>query len=353
MTIQEQWEAIYVLIFILLVLCLIPISKFLKRPALNRKSKNPDVQPKRPQEKPSISEAFSGFIGNERAIGILSDILSYSDKSKTKVPNLAIFGPRSTGKSELVRRISRFVGLPSFKWDRTSLSPTRMAKLLAEMAPNQIVSPCIFFIDEVHAIPRAAQDALLTATEPRDGALMAGGLEYDVSNVLFIVATTDPGKLTDAFRSRFNSFELEEYNEEEVATILKSRSVLDKKFPNGVAKLDPEAYFIIAKLAKCIPRQALIGLEHIGRLVDLKKVDPTDLEDIKKKTMTFFNCDNQGLTDLDKKYIQTIERLGPIGQRALCSILNVDKDTLEKMIEPFLMREGYVRMTSRGRVRKL
>lgn len=331
MSIEDQKEVlglIYTILGIgglLFIICL-----FWRKPKTKQKTHSAESPTNTKKYNPeNFDSVFEGFVGNNNSVSVVRNLLAAHQISKEKLPNLAIFGRRSTGKTELVRRISRAFRGPTIHLDKTTLVP----KLFFEIVKERAAEPCIMFIDEVHAVSRKIQDALLTALESNDGTLTMFGETIDVSKITFIVATTDPGKLSDAFLSRFIVVRLSEYSEEEVFQMLKHKS----------ADLPESDLRKIVKLSKEVPRVAISGLEYIQKVGRFSELST------EKLVMQFFQCNKDGYTKQDLKYKEVIMEHGPIGLSAISSVMGVDKDTIKNVIEPPLVRRGDVIFTTKGR----
>lgn len=328
MTIEEQ-EVLYQQItnLFLLALCfgfLFFALKWLKNQALKK------------QERQSSSitkgDPFNGFIGNERVVSILRIYLAASSS-----PNLLFSGPRSVGKTELAKRYAKAKGSRLVTLEKTSLAPARFKKILLDLPAEQ---PILFFVDEVHALPAAIQDMLLTACEPNDKKITLLGTVFDLKRCGFIAATTNIGKLSSAFQSRFTILEMEEYTEADIAEILMWKFPESTIFTHSFLKT-------IARYSKLVPRVAIQGCEYL--LLLLKQDENLNEIELEAHLKLYFDCDESGLTKQDREYLEIVSRLQPVSSQTLCSMLCVDKDTLENSIEPFLMKNGFIRKTNKGR----
>ena len=150
-------------------------------------------------------EAFQGFVGNEVAITKLKRLIRYARMRSISLPNLGLFGPRSTGKTELCRRIARAMGLPVLTLSKSTLNSEEsfFKEVTKELSNNSDGMLCpdsmIVFIDEVHVLSQRIQDSLLTALERDDRCFRSKHGDIDTRNITFIMATTEPGKLSQPF----------------------------------------------------------------------------------------------------------------------------------------------------------
>lgn len=296
---------------------------------LSRKAKTKEDALPNPQRD---LRAFEGFIGNKRIVEMLFNIAGFKSP-----PNVLFSGPRSSGKTELARRYSRCLGFDFVVLDKLSLQPKRFAEILDAAAEQQT----LFFIDEIQSLSPQTQEFLLTATEPNDKSITIKGIRYDLKKHSFVAATTNKGKLSDAFISRFAVLELQEYSEEEIAEILIS------KLPECNQIFTFSFLKEIAKYSKLVPRSAIIVCEYCLKLVESNpNLNEFELAEEARK---WFDCDRNGLTKQDKHYLEIVELLQPVSASSLCAMMSVDKETLESSIEPFLLKNKLIKRTNRGR----
>ena len=188
-----------------------------------------------------IHPVFKGFVGNRRAVEALSIQLRYVEQTgTTAIRSVGLFGPKSTGKTELSRRLATALGVPYLPLSETGLRDIdqladRMQERVREAGtPMTVVDrqggqavlrspPMLLFIDEVHQLKARVQDALLPVLEADDRTLRGSQVIIDAREVSFVIATTDWGKLRDPFRSRVRTVMLDPYNTDEVAKMLQYR----------------------------------------------------------------------------------------------------------------------------------
>src|SRR5581483_4411757 len=196
------------------------------------------IDPSRARAQRYVDEVFEGFIGNTGPVTRLKRMLMIAAlEEKRWLEPVALFGLKSTGKTELARRIARALDVPQAELsDATLSSPDDLANRIRATAdaagmplrqhkgPHRastvVAPPMVIFIDEVHLLKPKVQDSLLKALEPDDRLLLSRLATIDTQQVTFIIATTDPGDLRDAFKSRIIRFELKEYTLSELVQIL-------------------------------------------------------------------------------------------------------------------------------------
>ena len=307
-----------------------------------------------------------GFIGNQSAVDRLKRSLRFAThRGHRWLDPIGLFGPRSTGKTELARRISQALDVPVLQLSETNLrSAEDLARGLERVAQdhgsamrNERVAngsmrmrapPTVVFIDEVHLLGRRVQDTLLTAIEPNDRTLIAAGRTIDTSQVTFIMATTDPGRLSEAFRSRITALQLTEYSVEEIVGILLSHIHDRARFPQEAELLDHNALTAISVAGRLVPRQALQLLRDVSEAVALGDATPAE-GGVRRYILETRTIDSRGLAERDYRYLRSLYPDLRKGAEALAVELGEDPTTIEYDIEPFLIRQGLVQRQSGGR----
>ena len=320
-----------------------------------------------------VHAVFKGFVGNGAAIEALSIQLRYVEQTGARaIRSVGLFGPKSTGKTELSRRLARALGVPYLPLSETGLRDIdQLADRMQERAreagmPMTVVdhqggqavlrSPTMLvFIDEVHQLSARVQDTLLPVLEADDRILRGSRVIIDARDVSFVIATTDWGKLRDAFRSRVRAVMLEPYSAEEVVQMLRCRIEAtseahdsDRDIDPLVGELSEDALFAISIAARAVPRVALDLLREIGMALRIR-ICGTDAEAVWEHIQKMVPCDRQGLTSRDRKYLRIVANRGPIGLDSIATELGIDRSNVEGAIEPFLAQMGWVQRGSTGR----
>lgn len=210
----------------------------------------------------------------------------------------------------------------------------------------------VLFIDEVHRINRAVEEYLYPALEDfcldvtQDRGIGARVLRLNLNRFTLIGATTRSGLLTSPLRARFGiNFRLDYYPTDDLYKIVKrSAKILDVPIVDDATKE-------IATRARGTPRIANRLLRRIRDFAQVKEMDTIDLE-ICEYALERLEVDKRGLDEMDKKIIKTIiEKFqgGPVGINNLAVAVGEDSQTIEEVFEPFLIMEGFIKRTPRGR----
>jgi len=331
------------------------------------------VEPQAQPAAENIHPVFTGFIGNQAAVDALSIQLQYAEE--TGAPALravGLFGSKSTGKTELARRLARALDVPFLPLSETGLGDvdqlaTRMQELAREHGQTMAVvaregglpilrSPrMLVFIDEVHQLSSRVQDMLLPVLEADDRTLRGSQVIIDARDVSFVVATTDWGKLREPLRSRVRKVTLEAYTADEVALMLRSRvlaSELDASngaaIDGSVRRLEDNALLAVATAARAVPRVALDLLREVGMALRIGRCEPT-ADGVWKHLQQLVPCDRNGLTREDHRYLRILARRDRAGLTTIAAELRTDPSNVASAIEPFLVQMGWVHFHPNGR----
>ena len=320
-----------------------------------------------------IHQVFEGFVGNKAAVEALSIQLRYVEQTSGKsIRSVGLFGPKSTGKTELSRRLASALEVSYLPLSETGLRDIdQLADRMQERAretgtPMTVVDqqggqavlrspPMLVFVDEVHQLSSRVQDTLLPVLEADDRMLRASRVIIDARDVSFVIATTDWGKLREAFRSRVRAIMLEPYNTDEVVLMLRYRVEAASQGHGTGADVDPavgelgdDALVAIATAARAVPRVALDLLREIGMALRIRICGP-EVDAVWEHLQKMVPCDRQGLTSRDRKYLRIVGSRGPIGLDNIATELGTDRSNVEGAIEPFLAQMGWVQRGSAGR----
>lgn len=285
---------------------------------------------------PVVREQMEIFIGAARGRGEALD-------------HTLIFGPPGLGKTTLANIIAREMG---GNLKSTSGPVLERAGDLAAMLTN-LEEGDVLFIDEIHRLSPVIEEILYPAMEDYQLDIMIGegpaarSIKLDLPPFTLVAATTRAGLLTSPLRDRFGIVQrLEFYSVTDLSTIV-SRSAYLTQTP-----MTPDGALEIARRSRGTPRIANRLLRRVRDYAQVKGTGEVTLE-MAQRALDMLNVDKSGLDTLDRRYLSMLlERFdgGPAGVEALAAAMAEDSGTLEDVIEPYLIQQGYVMRTARGRI---
>jgi len=289
------------------------------------------------------------FVGQEHAVLQLETFLAAARGRHEACDHVLLAGPPGLGKTSLALIVatemeSRIHTISGPALERKG----DIASILTALEPRDVL-----FIDEVHRLPRAIEEMLYPAME--DGAIDivigqgpgARTLRLDLAPFTLIGATTRSGLLTTPLRDRFGiSLRLEHYTPDELVQIIRrSAGIL------GVA-IDDQAAQEIARRSRGTPRVSNRILRRVRDVAQVRGWSSVDREGA-LAALDLLGVDEDGLDRADREYLRSIaERFagGPVGLSTLAVALGEDAGTLEEVYEPYLIQQGLIQRTARGRV---
>ena len=292
---------------------------------------------------------FADFSGQTKVVENLEVFVEAAKYRGEPLDHTLLHGPPGLGKTTLSNIIANELGV-GFKLTSGPVldKPGDLAGILTSLDANDVL-----FIDEIHRLSPVVEEYLYSAMEDFridimiDKGPSARSIQIDLNPFTLIGATTRSGLLTAPLRARFGiNLHLEYYEPEVLARIIKrSASILN-------VPIDNEAAIELARRSRGTPRIANALLRRVRDFAQVKgdgRIDTT----ISRLSLTALNIDQYGLDEIDNKILLTIIdkfKGGPVGVSTIATAIGEDSGTVEEVYEPFLIMEGFIKRTPRGRV---
>ncbi len=291
---------------------------------------------------------LSEYLGQTKIKERVSIFIEAAKRRKEALDHVLLYGPPGLGKTTLAHIVAKELGVRIYA---TSGPVVERIGDLASMLTN-LNERDVLFIDEIHRLNRIVEEYLYSAMEDFKIDIMIGegptakSMKVSINHFTLIGATTRTGLLTSPLRSRFGvDLRLDYYSSEEINEILeRSANIL------GV-KLTREGALELAGRARGTPRVANRILKRVRDYAEIKADGVIDL-DVAGSALEMLEVDSLGLDGLDRAILEAIiEKFngGPVGIDTLSAAVSEEKDTIEYVYEPFLLRLGLIVKTPRGR----
>lgn len=291
---------------------------------------------------------FEEFIGQKKVIKNIEVMIESANKRNSAMDHVLLSGPPGLGKTSLAMIIAKSLNSQLHVISGPAIEKKGdLAAILTNISARDVL-----FIDEIHRLPIMVEEILYSAMEDFRLDIVIGQgpsartMQIDIAPFTFIGATTKSGLLSNPLRDRFLAhLHFDFYGPKELGTIIEINS---KKL--GL-ELDEEAKSKMAFCARGTPRIAIRILRRVRDFSVVKNKRKVGVVEV-EEALSLMEIDQFGLDRMDRKIIQVIKEYykgGPVGIEALCSTLGEERSTIEDVYEPFLLKQGYIIRTPRGR----
>ncbi len=306
------------------------------------------TQNEREQEAQLRPQNFSEFIGQNKVIDNIDLMVKSSIMRKTAMDHVLLSGPPGLGKTSLAMLISKALGSELHLVSGPAIEKKGdIAAVLTNLKPKDVL-----FIDEIHRMHITVEEILYSAMEDfRLDILIGQGasartMQIDLAPFTLIGATTRSGLLSNPLRDRFMAHLNFDFYEPEM---------LGKILMNNARKMNiemsSEAKMQIAQRSRGTPRIANRILRRVRDYALVNKSKQVELKEV-QAALSLLDIDDLGLDSMDRKILSVMKNYyqgGPVGIEALAATLGEDKQTIEEVYEPYLLKEGLILRTPRGR----
>ncbi len=292
---------------------------------------------------------FKDFVGQSNVKEQLKIFISAAKKRKEALDHVLIFGPPGLGKTTLAHVIANEMKVNLRQTSGPVLDkPGDLAAIITSLEPNDVL-----FIDEIHRLNVVVEEVLYPAMEDCQLDILIGegpaakSIKLDLPPFTLVGATTRAGLLTSPLRDRFGIVQrLDFYDKSELKTIAKrTAKILD-------LPLEDEGASQLAIRSRGTPRIVNRLLRRVRDYAEVK-ADGVITEGVANKALDMLAVDPGGFDTMDRKLLRTmIEKFngGPVGIESMAAAVNEERNTIEDVIEPYLIQQGFIMRTSRGRV---
>lgn len=289
------------------------------------------------------------YLGQEKIKTELTIYIEAAKRREEALDHVLLYGPPGLGKTTMAMVIANEMDTTIRTTSGPAIEkPGDLVALLNDLEPGGIL-----FIDEIHRMPRIAEEMLYSAMEDYYVDIIIGQGEtahpvhFPLPPFTLIGATTRAGTLSAPLRDRFGILaHMEYYTQEELqAIVLRSAGVFRTEIELDGAKE-------VAKRSRGTPRIANRLLKRVRDYAEIKS-EGIVTKEAASRALDMLRVDGRGLDSVDQKFLHTLIALysgGPVGLNTLAANIGEEVDTIEDMVEPFLLQEGFIQRTARGRI---